>query len=74
MRSSITTRNASAYPWRNVTSSERHYLTGAERFKQNSRLYLKLECGHEITRKGSARVPGKVRCTLCSAEGVEATQ
>ncbi len=65
MRGHITTRNAAAYPWREVVSVERHYLTGAQRFKQNSRLYLKLSCGHEITRKGAIAEPSRVRCTLC---------
>jgi hypothetical protein len=43
-----------------------HYV-GACRYTgyENMSIRLELDCGHEVTRKASAGVPGRARCKDC---------
>lgn len=60
---STTTTNRAAYPWREVVETTEYRHRNAP-FGSSTRV-LKLACGHEMRRKGSQRVPERVRCTLC---------
>jgi len=54
-------------PWRKVVDSERYWPASAPR-GAFARI-LKLECGHELHRKGSQGVPKKSRCIECLSKG-----